>query len=165
MSWRGHWVQKKQWKEEMEYRLKLFKAGCEKHNYTMVTLPFACRTPVEALSECPHRLPERMSGPQFVCVLGCLLFLKPAVFVCYCTLCTMTSKASELWIKPVVHCVGAFSQILKQVTYQLRNNMCSAAAIEFIVGIWKCLSLEELSGFKSDILKLYTVYSDSNALW
>ncbi len=59
----------------------------------------------------------------------------------------------------MVHCVGAFRQFLKQVAYQLRNYMCPAAAMEFIVGIWnwKCLRLEEMSGFKSGILKLYTV--------
>lgn len=50
--------------------------------------------------------------------------------------------------------------------YQLRNYMCPAAAMEFIVGIWnwKCLRLEEMSGFKSGILKLYTAYSYSKAL-
>lgn len=107
-----------------------------------------------------------MSAPQSVCVLGCLLYLKLAVFVCFCTLRTMTSKASELWIKPVVHCVDTCSRFLKRVAYQLRNYMCTATAIEFIVGIWnwKCLRLEEMSGFKSGILKLYTVYSDSKAL-
>lgn len=118
-----------------------------------------------------HRLtlPSPDSGLSYTCwspirvfLRGCLLCVcaarlcfetpaisHPTVFVCFKTILTMTSKAAELWIRPAVHCVGAFNQFPKQVAYQ--ENIC-AMAIDFIVSKnWKCLCLKEMSGFKSDI--------------